>query len=84
MDLKQRLDSQEQLLKEIYDVKLTELEENLKDHVDARYVDLQKFITKTLNISSTVLTPITQQSQPKGPANGRVMVEKSPTPGGGL
>ena len=35
VDLEQRLDSQERLLKEIYKVKLTELEGNLKEHVDA-------------------------------------------------
>ena len=59
------------------------MEGNLKDHVDAQYVDLQKIITKSLNISSTGLTPLTQQSQPHGLANGSVKVKKNPLQGVG-
>ena len=82
VDLEKRLESQECLIKEIYEEKLSDMEGNLKDHVDAWYNDLQTFITKALQDMTTA--PITQQSQPAGPGNGSVMVEKSPYDGGGL
>ena len=82
VDLEKRLESQERLIKEIYEVKLSDVEGNLKDNVDVRYNDLQTFITKTLR--DMTMAPITQQSQPAGPANDSVMVEKPSYDGGGL
>ena len=77
--MEQRLESQERLITEIYEVKLSDMEGNLKDHVDARYNDLQTFITKALRDMTTA--PIAQQSQPAGLANGSVMVENPPMMG---
>ena len=84
VDLEQRLENQERLMKELCGVKLSKMEGDLKDHVDARYQDLQKFIMGALEISGTLVTQVTQQSQPTGPANGSVIVDKSPYHGGGL
>ena len=79
-----RLENQEKLIQEIYETKLTVMEENLKEHVDARYTDLQHFIKYALNISQNTPMQVTQQSQLNGPANRGVLVEKSPNEGGGL
>ena len=84
VDLEEQLENQERLMKELYEVKLSKMKGNLKDHVDARYQDLQKFIMGALKLSGTLVTQVTQQSQPTGLANGSVIVDKSPYHGGGL
>ena len=83
-DLEQPLEDQENFLKEIYEVKLIDMEVSLKDHVDASNKELQDFIIQALNISTTQAAAITQQSQPIGPANGSEVVEKSLGNGGGF
>ena len=83
-DLKQLLENQEKLLKEIYEVKLTDMEVSLKDHVDASNKELQDFIVQALNISTTQEAATTQQSQPIGPMNGSELVKKFLSDGGGI
>ena len=81
-ELEKRLQHQEKIMKELIGVKLQEITNDFKKNNDKRFDEIQDNLLKNLNINIAQPAPITQ-SQSTGPANGGVMVEKSPSRGGG-
>ena len=73
VELEQRLEYQEKVMKEFYEVKLKETEDQLINHHNERCDELQHTILTALSLSNVSTTLIIQQSQPKKPANGGAM-----------
>ena len=83
IELDQKLEHQENLMKELIEVNLQEITNTFKTHNDNRFDEIHSTLIKAINVNSVLEAPVTQQSQPTGPANGGVIVEKSPFKGGG-